>query len=76
MTRWPKERISALTPIPFDIAWKLVAANLSDLASNGAEPVGVLLGHMLGEDDARFLEGLRAILGEFNVPASRRRYDP
>ena len=53
---------------PFDIAWKLVATNLSDLAAKGAEPVGVLLGHMLGEDDARFLEGLHAILGEFNVP--------
>ena len=27
-----------------DVAWKLVAENLSDLAAKGAEPVGVLLG--------------------------------
>ncbi|RNJ61944.1 MAG: thiamine-phosphate kinase [Porphyrobacter sp. IPPAS B-1204] len=51
-----------------DVAWKLVATNLSDLAAKGAEPVGVLLGHMLGRDDARFLEGLHAALCEFNVP--------
>ena len=41
-----------------DVAWKLLAANLSDLAAKGAEPVGVLLGHSLGMDDARFLAGL------------------
>ena len=29
---------------PADVAWKLVAVNLSDLASKGAEPIGVLLG--------------------------------
>lgn len=51
-----------------DVAWKLVATNLSDLAAKGAEPVGVLLGHMLGRDDARFLEGLHAALCAFNVP--------
>lgn len=51
-----------------DVAWKLVAANLSDLAAKGAEPLGVLLGHMLGRDDARFLEGLRAALEAFAVP--------
>ena len=27
-----------------DVAWKLVAVNLSDLAAKGAEPVGVMLG--------------------------------
>ncbi len=48
-----------------DVAWKLVATNLSDLAAKGAEPVGVLLGHMLGRDDARFIEGLRAALEAF-----------
>lgn len=51
-----------------DVAWKLVAVNLSDLAAKGAQPLGVLLGHMLGEGDDRFLEGLRQILGEFQVP--------
>lgn len=51
-----------------DVAWKLVATNLSDLAAKGAEPVGVLLGHMLGRDDARFLEGLAEALAAFDVP--------
>jgi thiamine-monophosphate kinase len=51
-----------------DVAWKLVASNLSDLAAKGAEPVGVLLGHTLGRDDARFLEGLQAALDAFDTP--------
>lgn len=51
-----------------DVAWKLVATNLSDLAAKGAEPVGVLLGHMLGTQDARFLEGLREALDTFDTP--------
>ena len=51
-----------------DVAWKLVATNLSDLAAKGAVPVGVLLGHTLGRDDARFLEGLRAALETFGTP--------
>lgn len=50
-----------------DVAWKLVATNLSDLAAKGAEPVGVLLGHMLGRDDARFLEGLHEALAAFGT---------
>lgn len=61
-----------------DVAWKLVAINLSDLASKGAEPVGVLLGHALSGDalsgdahgggDERFLDGLRQALTAFDVP--------
>jgi thiamine-monophosphate kinase len=51
-----------------DVAWKLVATNLSDLAAKGAEPVGVLLGHMLGDGDARFLDGLRDALEAFGAP--------
>lgn len=51
-----------------DVAWKLLAINLSDLASKGAEPIGVLLGHSLGGNDRRFLEGLRAGLAAFDVP--------
>jgi thiamine-monophosphate kinase len=51
-----------------DVAWKLVAANLSDLAAKGAEPVGVLLGHMLGRDDARFLAGLHEALAALGAP--------
>ncbi|MFN3468171.1 MAG: thiamine-phosphate kinase [Novosphingobium sp.] len=51
-----------------DVAWKLVASNLSDLASKGAEPVGVLLGFMLGEGDERFIAGLGEALAAFAVP--------
>jgi len=51
-----------------DVAWKLVASNLSDLAAKGAEPVGVLLGHMLGRDDVRFLRGLHEALAAFDAP--------
>ena len=53
---------------PADIAWKLVAVNLSDLAAKGAEPVGVLLSHMLGTDDHRFITGLREVLETYDVP--------
>ena len=51
-----------------DVAWKLVATNLSDLAAKGAEPMGVLLGHSLGNGDARFVEGLDAVLSKYDVP--------
>jgi thiamine-monophosphate kinase len=53
---------------PADIAWKLVATNLSDLAAKGAEPVGVMLGYMLGDGDARFVEGLREALEYYRTP--------
>ena len=53
---------------PADVAWKLVATNMSDLAAKGAEPVGVLLGYILGCDDARFVEGLHQALAHFNAP--------
>jgi thiamine-monophosphate kinase len=51
-----------------DVAWKLVAVNLSDLSAKGAEPLGVLLGYSLGDHDARFVEGLGAALKAFDVP--------
>jgi len=53
---------------PADVAWKLVATNLSDLAAKGAEPLGVLLGYQLGRQDARFAEGLGEVLGHYGVP--------
>lgn len=53
---------------PADVAWKLVATNLSDLAAKGAEPLGVLLGYQLGADDARFVAGLREVLEHYGVP--------
>ena len=51
-----------------DIAWKLVATNVSDLAAKGARPVGILLGYALGPDDARFAQGLGEALCAFDVP--------
>jgi len=53
---------------PADVAWKLVAANLSDLAAKGADPLGVLLGYMLGEDDLDFQAGLIEVLEHYGVP--------
>ena len=55
---------------PEDVAWKLVAVNLSDLAAKGARPIGVLLGYPLGDSDwdARFADGLAAVLAAYEVP--------
>ncbi len=53
---------------PADVAWKLVATNISDLAAKGAKPLGVLLGYQLGADDARFLEGLAEALAHYGAP--------
>jgi thiamine-monophosphate kinase len=51
-----------------DVAWKLVAMNLSDLASKGAEPVGALVGVSLGRDETGFLSGLHEALSVYNMP--------
>jgi thiamine-monophosphate kinase len=56
---------------PQDVAWKLVAVNLSDLAAKGARPIGVLLGYALAQrpdGDAAFVEGLAEALDAFGVP--------
>jgi thiamine-monophosphate kinase len=55
---------------PEDVAWKLVAVNLSDLAAKGAEPVGCLLGYTLGAEEwnARFVAGLTDVLAAFGMP--------
>jgi thiamine-monophosphate kinase len=55
---------------PADVAWKLLAVNLSDLAAKGAVPVGVLLGYPLGDDawDHAFVAGLGEALAVFDVP--------
>ena len=57
---------------PSDIAWKLLAVNLSDLAAMGARPAGVLMGLGLSaaEDDewrAAFTAGLGRALAHFGV---------
>ncbi|MEP3420295.1 MAG: thiamine-phosphate kinase [Erythrobacter sp.] len=51
-----------------DVAWKLVATNLSDLAAKGAEPIGVVLGYTLGKGDDRFVQGLAEVTAHYNVP--------
>ncbi|MEO0500068.1 MAG: thiamine-phosphate kinase [Pseudomonadota bacterium] len=56
---------------PSDIAWKLVATNLSDLAAKGAMPAGVLLGLTLaGQSEGwieRFAGGLKRVLDEHDT---------
>lgn len=55
---------------PGDVAWKLLAVNLSDLAAKGARPIGVLLGYSLGENewDQAFVAGLATALNAFGLP--------
>ena len=55
---------------PEDVAWKLVAVNLSDLAATGATPLGVLVGYPIGDDDwdRAFAAGLGTVLQTFNCP--------
>ncbi|MDO9490155.1 MAG: thiamine-phosphate kinase, partial [Sphingomonadaceae bacterium] len=57
---------------PSDIAWKLLAVNLSDLAAMGARPIGVLMGLGLSaaEGDmwlSGFVDGLRRALERWDV---------
>jgi thiamine-monophosphate kinase len=53
-----------------DVAWKLVATNLSDLAAKGALPEGVTLNYPLSDDDwdTAFLGGLGVVLAAFDCP--------
>jgi thiamine-monophosphate kinase len=55
---------------PQDVAWKMVAVNASDLSAKGAEPVGCLYSHALGDDawDLAFLEGLAEACAHFSMP--------
>jgi thiamine-monophosphate kinase len=54
---------------PGDVAWKLLAVNLSDLAAKGARPIGALLGYSLGDDewDKGFADGLAAAMSAFGI---------
>jgi len=54
-----------------DVAWKLLAVNLSDLAAKGARPLGVLMGYALAGDaawDGDFVAGLARATAHFAVP--------
>jgi len=56
---------------PADVAWKLLAVNLSDLAAKGAEPLGVLLGYAMTDEadwDAAFATGLGEAARTLGVP--------
>ncbi len=55
--------------LPEDVAWKILAVNLSDLAAKGAMPLGVLLGYPLSTDDwdGAFVRGFGAALAHFDV---------
>lgn len=55
---------------PDDVAWKLLAVNLSDLAGKGAKPIGALLGYALGDEtwDRTFVSGLETALRAFGLP--------
>lgn len=54
---------------PADVAWKLVATNLSDLAAKGALVEGVTLNYPLGDSgwDRAFLDGLSTVLTRFHA---------
>jgi thiamine-monophosphate kinase len=55
---------------PADVAWKLVATNLSDLAAKGARPEGVTLNFPLSDGawDKAFLAGFDAVLRALDCP--------
>jgi thiamine-monophosphate kinase len=59
------------TDPPQDVAWKLVAVNLSDLAGKGTRPIRLLLGFTLAGDDgwdAALVWGLGEASAHFDAP--------
>lgn len=61
------------TSSPFDVGWKSVAVNLSDIAAMGASPVGTFLSIALPQSvgDAwvsEFLDGYKCLSDKFGAP--------
>lgn len=65
------EGVHFLTDDPADsVAWKLVAANVSDLAAKGAKPLAALTSYTLTGDatwDSLFIKGLGEALDHFGI---------
>ncbi|NRB08108.1 MAG: thiamine-phosphate kinase [Richelia sp.] len=64
---------SEITTKPFDVGWRGVAANLSDLAAMGASPLGITVGLAIpGNLDVTWVEnlyqGMTACLQPYNTP--------
>jgi thiamine-monophosphate kinase len=60
---------------PYDIGWKAVAVNISDVGSSGAKPSGLSIGLTLtGKEDAlwleSFCEGMKALTDRFDTALS------
>lgn len=58
-----------------DVAWKLVATNVSDLAAKGAVPVGVMLNYPLRNDVLPSPSGEGSGVGEVS-PSAHQRHGP
>ncbi|MFM2313115.1 MAG: hypothetical protein RLZZ04_2391 [Cyanobacteriota bacterium] len=61
------------TTSPFDVGWRAVAANLSDLAAMGAKPLGITVGLSIpGATPVRWIEsvyqGMSACLEVYHTP--------
>ena len=68
-----KVHFSDRTTTAFDVGWRAAAANLSDLAAMGAEPLGITVGLSLpGEQEVNWVEelyqGMNACLGIYQTP--------
>ena len=60
---------------PFDIGWKALAVNISDVGSSGAKPLGFSIGLTLtGKEDSAWLEafcqGMKALTDRFELAIS------